>query len=232
MIQYIIAAGIGAFLGSQSKKSKKSYAEGGKVELHKHPQGHWMLINPLSFQVGEDFVNEQDAKDYAWNNRIELTNSSYAKGGKLEAEWLVTLEDEDGFELDEVVFAKSEDEAIVKAEELNPNTKGVFGVIMLTDYDGKKIDFAKGGSTSTKKEKDEVILDILFRDFPDTSNQIMDYIDEKRREEAEPAEWGDEEEEPAELSSEEQDEMILDVLIGGYPKIYDKITDYIDELAS
>ena len=81
MIQYIIAAGIGAFLGSQSKKSKKSYAEGGKVELHKHPQGHWMLINPLSFQVGEDFVNEQDAKDYAWNNRIELTNSSYAKGG-------------------------------------------------------------------------------------------------------------------------------------------------------
>ena len=29
MIQYIIAAGIGAFLGSQSKKSKKSYAEGG-----------------------------------------------------------------------------------------------------------------------------------------------------------------------------------------------------------
>tara|TARA_R110002050_G_scaffold57522_1_gene129657 strand:+ start:958 stop:1944 length:987 start_codon:yes stop_codon:yes gene_type:complete len=178
MIQYIIAAGIGAFLGSQSKKSKKAYAKGGyvmddytltlkpdstiinevykgkydddtldmsesfnrtwsikqeqydklksnkpitieggnvswewrftvtrdmvekvekrtmtkkevkfakggKVELHKHPQGHWMLINPLSFQVGEDFVNEQDAKDYAWNNGIELTNSSYAEGGKI-----------------------------------------------------------------------------------------------------------------------------------------------------
>jgi hypothetical protein len=31
MIQYIIAAGIGAFLGSQSKKSKKSYAEGGEI---------------------------------------------------------------------------------------------------------------------------------------------------------------------------------------------------------
>jgi hypothetical protein len=31
MIQYIIAAGIGAFLGSQSKKSKKSYAEGGSL---------------------------------------------------------------------------------------------------------------------------------------------------------------------------------------------------------
>jgi len=179
MIQYIIAAGIGAFLGSQSKKSKKSYAhggyvmddytltlkpdstiinevykgkydddtldmsesfnrtwsikqeqydklksnkpitieggnvswewrftvtrdmvekvekrtitkkevkfaKGGKVELHKHPQGHWMLINPLSFQVGEDFVNEQDAKDYAWNNGIELTNSSYAHGGEVD----------------------------------------------------------------------------------------------------------------------------------------------------
>jgi hypothetical protein len=32
MIQYIIAAGIGAFLGSQSKKSKKFYAEGGYIE--------------------------------------------------------------------------------------------------------------------------------------------------------------------------------------------------------
>jgi hypothetical protein len=34
MIQYIIAAGIGAFLGSQSKKSKKSYAEGGSLPSH------------------------------------------------------------------------------------------------------------------------------------------------------------------------------------------------------
>ena len=32
MIQYIIAAGIGAFIGSRSKKSKKSYAEGGEVD--------------------------------------------------------------------------------------------------------------------------------------------------------------------------------------------------------
>ena len=32
MIHYIIAAGIGAFLGSQSKKSKKSYAEGGEIK--------------------------------------------------------------------------------------------------------------------------------------------------------------------------------------------------------
>ena len=32
MIHYIIAAGIGAFLGSQSKKSKKSYAHGGEVQ--------------------------------------------------------------------------------------------------------------------------------------------------------------------------------------------------------
>jgi hypothetical protein len=45
MIQYIIAAGIGAFLGSQSKKSKKSYAKGGEVDkweyiyLTKTPNG-------------------------------------------------------------------------------------------------------------------------------------------------------------------------------------------------
>ena len=50
------------------------FGKGGRVELHKHPQGHWMLINPLSFQVGDDFVNKQDAKDYAFDNGIEITN--------------------------------------------------------------------------------------------------------------------------------------------------------------
>ena len=40
MIQYIIAAGIGAFLGSQSKKSKKSYAEGGLTDKNFMIQGY------------------------------------------------------------------------------------------------------------------------------------------------------------------------------------------------
>ena len=81
MIDKILGALLG--FGVASAVSSKKYDKGGSVELHKHPQGHWMLINPLSFQVGDDFVNEQDAKDYAWDNGIEVTNSTYAKGGEV-----------------------------------------------------------------------------------------------------------------------------------------------------
>ena len=48
MIQYIIAAGIGAFLGSQSKKSKKSYAHGGGVND--------MMSKPENVDLGDDFT--------------------------------------------------------------------------------------------------------------------------------------------------------------------------------
>jgi hypothetical protein len=44
MIQYIIAAGIGAFLGSQSKKSKKSYAEGGLTDKNFMIQGYSITV--------------------------------------------------------------------------------------------------------------------------------------------------------------------------------------------
>jgi len=71
---------------------------------------------------------------------------NYAKGGKIEAEWLVVLEDKDGYEIDEIVFAKSEDEAYNKAEKLNPNSNARL-IVMLTDYNGRKVEYAKGGKT-------------------------------------------------------------------------------------
>jgi len=55
MIQYIIAAGIGAFLGSQSKKSKKSYAEGGGIG------SRFELGTPVNYRT----------EDYSGNERIE-----------------------------------------------------------------------------------------------------------------------------------------------------------------
>ena len=44
MIQYIIAAGIGAFLGSRSKKSKKSYAQGGLTDKNFMIQGYSITV--------------------------------------------------------------------------------------------------------------------------------------------------------------------------------------------
>jgi hypothetical protein len=55
MIQYIIAAGIGAFLGSRSKKSKKSYAEGGGIG------SRFELGTPVNYRT----------EDYSGNERIE-----------------------------------------------------------------------------------------------------------------------------------------------------------------
>ena len=58
MIQYIIAAGIGAFLGSQSKKSKKSYAEGGETESQ---YGSWSITIEED-ENDEDLRNEEVAR--------------------------------------------------------------------------------------------------------------------------------------------------------------------------
>lgn len=82
----------------------------------------------------------------AYNPRFSF---DFAKGGKIEAEWLVVLEDKDGYEIDEIVFAKSEDEAYNKAEKLNPNSNARL-INMLTDYNGRKVEYAKGGKIDVK----------------------------------------------------------------------------------
>ena len=67
-----------------------------------------------------------------------------AKGGKL-AEFIVTLTDEDGYEEDVIVMAKSEDDALYKAEKIKGHESSASSVVMLTDFDGNKIEFASGG---------------------------------------------------------------------------------------
>jgi len=58
MIQYIIAAGIGAFLGSRSKKSKKSYAEGGVTKIYDNSNNEVLNFKVIGYQ-SEDFDNEE-----------------------------------------------------------------------------------------------------------------------------------------------------------------------------
>jgi hypothetical protein len=67
-----------------------------------------------------------------------------------ESEWLVVLEGKDGFEIDETVFAKTEDEAYHKAELLHKGSKAM-GINMLTDASGKKIEYAKGSTITTNE---------------------------------------------------------------------------------
>ena len=97
MIQYIIAAGIGAFLGSQSKKSKKSYAEGGSVdgkmseaEKIKYAKDS-MRRRGFRFQV-EDMVKDLSPEEYevfADDNDIDLEDANEME------EFIWTLSEED-----------------------------------------------------------------------------------------------------------------------------------------
>jgi len=87
-----------------------------------------------------------------------LEDKKYAKGGKTEeklAEYLVTLTNEDGFEDDVVVMAKSEDDALYQAEKIKGYESNENGVVMLTDFDGKKIEYKKGGKTQGYDDKED-----------------------------------------------------------------------------
>ena len=70
MIQYIIAAGIGAFLGSQSKKSKKSYAEGGEIGKYRWYEIDYFDENDMPSGQSLTFKNDEDANRHAENFTI------------------------------------------------------------------------------------------------------------------------------------------------------------------
>jgi len=76
-----------------------------------------------------------------------LGDKKYAKGGmaKGQPEWAVTITSEDGDSYDWDGFAKSEDDALTKAEKEAGFDSVESSVYMITDENGKKIEFAKGG---------------------------------------------------------------------------------------
>ena len=110
MIQYIIAAGLGAWLGSASKKSKKSYAEGGRIRYDaediadtltemKYGADWWDGENYKNEDVEAFWVNIQDYANGNWDNqyieedvREEVDGMKdgippddiFAKGGKMQ----------------------------------------------------------------------------------------------------------------------------------------------------
>jgi len=87
MIQYIIAAGIGAFLGSRSKKSKKSYAHGGEVngyintEYDDEDKTERVVLYDDKGNPKGSFATEKQAMTYA--KKIGLNPDVYAEGGSV-----------------------------------------------------------------------------------------------------------------------------------------------------
>jgi hypothetical protein len=95
---------------------------------------------------------------YLIGDSVLSDSKKYAKGGQTKeklAENLVTLTDEDGFEDDVVVMAKSEDDALYQAEKIKGYESSENGVVMLTDFDGNKIEYAHGGKTQGYDDKED-----------------------------------------------------------------------------
>ena len=84
MIHYIIAAGIGAFLGSQSKKSKKSYAHGGEVDYLEYSEIFDVLKDKIDDAV-EDISSTYDQAYDSQGEEVEHESRSgfipYTNGG-------------------------------------------------------------------------------------------------------------------------------------------------------
>ena len=90
------------------------------------------------------------------HNVFSQDGKVYIEGMKfddIESEWDITLEGADGFEIGEQVFATSEDKAMDKAEKLHKGSKAR-GVVRLTDEEGKKIEYSKGGNVTFTFSKD------------------------------------------------------------------------------
>jgi len=147
MIHYIIAAGIGAFLGSQSKKSKKSYAHGGKITDSEVWQ-HGEIVDDWMSDVGGSNESRDNVIEYEGQLYLVITNLDqdmlltptklafhwaemddyygqndyYAKGGKIATLWKIPIEKGTGEPTGKPILMKKGTKRAVKMW-LNKNWK-------------------------------------------------------------------------------------------------------------
>lgn len=106
------------------------------------------------------------------------TLRKFEDGGAINLfEWNVVLKGTDGFEIDEVVLAKTEDEAYHKAELLHKGSKAM-GITQLTDENGD-IKYAKGGTITTAKVKSALVGKTITYTPPAHSSASPDNSPEK-----------------------------------------------------
>jgi hypothetical protein len=162
MIQYIIAAGIGAFLGSRSKKSKKSYAHGGEVGKTYEIKGVDVTYYEDSYEEGEldqfhsYYLGQSDfpykTEFSSKKDLFDTLNEFISYGDFSESDFFV---DEDTIQTSALVkFEKDSDwdefsAPTEKEKELWRKGKmklySAHFVFPYEVYKKEKIDFAKGG---------------------------------------------------------------------------------------
>jgi hypothetical protein len=112
----------------------------------------------------EYIVRIDGAKDFGGELLTKVLpyakGSEMADGGMMEARFDVTIYDEDGEKYYLITYAEDEEDAIRKAENYHEIESVDSDVMMITDYDGKNLYFAKGGEMADGGKLEEEISKI------------------------------------------------------------------------
>ena len=133
MIQYIIAAGFGLWLGSQSKKSKKSYAHGGEVDYDEIIQS----ISEIRYDKLPP-IKERTMSDKAYNKILNNATKDAIRT-------LYTIYNVDIYDLQKAT--KQKGGSYYKA---------------FVDLYGENLKYAKGGVTEHGLQKGDTIIEDIF----------------------------------------------------------------------
>ena len=151
---------------------------------------HFYLSNSPEFRGNAYHIGEFRSKEpqWLWNDVRSWLKSNgqkhYADGGMMAKggmmpEWYVTITSEDGNTYDWQGFAKNEDDALYKAEQEAGFDSVESSAIMITDENGKKIEYKKGGTVKKK---------VASKSNPKPSKKVGKSIQDKHRF-AKPAGW-------------------------------------------
>jgi hypothetical protein len=142
--------------------------------------GYSKLVKEMAMQEAEKYGSNAKVRVQKLSKKEYEDGGMMAKGGKLGMpEWAVTITSENGDSYDWDGFAKNEDDAVYKAEKQAGFESVESGVNMLTDENGKKIEYKKGGTVKKKTTS---------KSKPKPSKKVGKSIQDKHRF-AKPAGW-------------------------------------------
>ncbi len=131
---------------SPASKSQIAIWEKGDLELYSANYNFYIKLVAEKTPTSEELSKLLGIAVYKCGGMVKR----FRKGGSVRSKhlWLITLEGSDGHEIDETVFADTEDKAMNKAEKKHKGSKAL-GVTELTDSSGKKIEYGLGGLLGT-----------------------------------------------------------------------------------
>jgi hypothetical protein len=149
----VILVAVGAYLIGDSVLEDKKLAKGGKTQGYDDKEDE-----RLAMEHGKMSKKDLDSTHARRDDARFEERGKMAKGGKSKGlpKWSVTITSEDGDTFDWVGFAKNEDSALYEAEQKAGFDSVESGVTMISDENGKYIEYKKGGKLVGKQKNLDV----------------------------------------------------------------------------